>query len=1131
MTSLNFEHLRSKWPQLAELGGMAEQFVHSDPEVSATKMRIFVEQMLAGIYRQLNFAIAPKPKLIDLLEGDEFKSHAPKVVQLKLDAIRIHGNKAAHGDAISGKTAQWMLRELFDVGRWLYLAHVGGKVEDLPAFRLPALPTQNAKPAEARAQDRAALEMLALQEAQLEALLKRIEEVEQAKRAAETDVAALRSQLQARGQAAVGELHFSEADTRHRLIDMLLMSAGWKVGEKGANTPEVGQEVEVGHQPTTTGKGSVDYVLWDDDGMPLAVVEAKRTAIDPNDGKVQARLYADGLEKDKGRRPVIIYTNGYQIWLWDDAQGYPPRKIYGFYSKDSLQQLIFQRTHRKPLNSLSPKREIVDRLYQLNAIKRVAEKFESKRRRALIVQATGTGKTRVSIGLAELLSDANWAKRILFLCDRRELRKQAKDAFTNFTSHTPVIVRAATAHERQHRVYLATYPAMMQICQSFDPGFFDLIVADESHRSIYNIYRDIFDWFDGLQVGLTATPVEMVSRSTCSLFDCDFRLPDFNYTYEEAIDSAPPYLVPFEVYTHTTKFLREGVHGPRMTDDQIAELEDKGIDPQTLDFDSKDIDRAVYVTGTNDEVLKNLMENGIRQGDGQTLGKTIIFARNHDHAILLSRRFDKLYPQYAGKFCAVIDNYEPRAEALIDEFKDPASKLTIAISVDMLDTGIDVPEVVNLVFAKPVKSKVKFWQMIGRGTRLCTDLFGPGRHKSVFRIFDHWGNFEYFATRYKEAELKRSKGLMEQLFEARISLAETALQNGQLDVLKETAALIEADVRRLPDDSIRVKDKWREVRMARDANALNQFAPATVALLKNEIAVLMQWVDIRGDVPALEFDLAVTKLQQQRITGSSEFADGSAEVRNALSALPMHLNQVRDKVEIVNAAKKLEFWSPEKPTHTQLETVRSECRGLMRFLQGSGGGQSPPPKILEVSDTDVDLQRRKTRITEIDLAAYKANVLQALESLFETNPTLVKIRRGEPVTTAELDQLVSLALTQNPSVDLALLKEFYVVAEPLEKIIRSVVGMEPAAVLEKFKDFVHANPKLTGHQLQFLQLLQNHIGRNGTIEIDRLYEEPFTRIHAEGIDGVFKDEALADQLINLLAQFERPPQQADETRH
>ena len=1131
MTSLNFEPLRSKWPQLAELGGLAEQYLHSDPSSAVAKMRIFTEQMLVGLYRQLGFSFAPKPKLIDLLESDEFQAHAPKVVRLKLDAIRIHGNKASHGETITPKTAQWLLRELYDVGRWLYLAHVGGRMEDLAPFQLPKAPNAAGNAPDGRRPDRATLENLAVQEAQLEALLKRVEEVEQAKRIAETDAAELRTQLQARGDAAATELEFSEADTRRRLIDMQLISAGWQVGESGANTKEVGQEIEVGHQPTSTGKGNIDYVLWDDDGKPLAVVEAKRTAIDCNDGKVQARLYADGLEKEKGRRPVILYTNGYQIWLWDDAQGYPPRKVYGFYSKDSLQQLIFQRTHRKPLNSLSPKRDIVDRLYQINAIKRVAEKFESRRRKALIVQATGTGKTRVAIALAELLADANWSKRILFLCDRRELRKQAKDAFTNFTSHTPVIVRTATANERQHRVYLATYPAMMQICQSFDPGFFDLVIADESHRSIYNIYRDIFDWFDGLQVGLTATPVEMVSRSTCSLFDCDFRQPDFNYSYEESIDSSPAYLVPFEVYTHTTKFLRDGVHGSRMTDEQIAQLEDQGIDPQSLDFDSSEIDRAVFVTGTNDEVLKNLMENGIRQADGQTLGKTIMFARNHDHAILLSRRFDKLYPQYAGKFCAVIDNYEPRAEALIDEFKDPNSKLTIAISVDMLDTGIDVPEVVNLVFAKPVKSKVKFWQMIGRGTRLCFDLLGPNRHKTVFRIFDHWGNFEYFEARYKEAEVKRSKGLMELLFEARIALAETAFQNGLLDVFKETTALIEGDVRRLPEKSIRVRDKWREVRHAHDQRALKQFAPGTVALLKQEIACLMQWIDIRGDVPALEFDLVITRLQQQRITGSSEFAEGSALVRNSLAALPMHLNQVRDKVEIINSARKLEYWSPDKPTHAQLEILRNECRGLMRFIQGLGGGQPIRPKVIEVTDTDIDLQRRNTRITEIDLAAYRANVLQALENLFDSDPTLRKIRRGEPVTRVELDALVSLALTQNPRVDLELLKEFYVVAEPLEKIIRSIVGMESATVHQRFKEFVHANPNLTAHQLQFMQLLQNHIGRNGSIEIDRLYDEPFTRIHAEGIDGVFKDEVLANQLIDLLAQFERPPRPADETRH
>ena len=318
--------------------------------------------------------------------------------------------------------------------------------------------------------------------------------------------------------------------------------------------------------------------------------------------------------------------------------------------------------------------------------------------------------------------------------------------------------------------------------------------------------------------------------------------------------------------------------------------------------------------------------------------------------------------------------------------------------------------------------------------------------------------------------------------------------------------------------------------MARDAKALHGFSPQTVALLKNDIANLMQWVDIRGDIAALEFDLAMTGLQQHRITGSSEYADCSASVRDALASLPLHLNQVRDKAEVISAALNREYWEPVKPTHRQLETLRNECRGLMRLIQGPGGGRPFGPRIVDMSDTDVESRRRKTRITEIDLAAYKANVLQALQELFDTDPTLKKIRRGESVTKAELQALISLALTQNPSVDLKLLKEFYVVAEPLEKIIRSIVGMEPGVIQERFKDFVHANPKLTAHQIQFLQLLQNYIGRHGAIKIERLYEEPFTRIHTEGIDGVFKDGVLADQLIELLAQFESAPQLAAELR-
>ncbi|MDI3337941.1 DEAD/DEAH box helicase family protein [Defluviimonas aestuarii] len=1116
MKPSNFDILEPQWPDLAELGRFAESYAHSDPDSSLTKMRIFVERLVKDLYRRLRIGHEPNPRLVELIDGDEFKAVMPRAILLKLDAIRVHGNRAAHGENSKAANALVLLKELYHVACWLAISAKKVSADQLPKYSEPPSPDVAATAASTLKRQ------IAEQELQLSELLKRIEEEKEARQATEAEAANLKEQLEAAGQSAAKELGFNEQETRHWLVDRQLIDAGWTVGDSGTSTDEVAQEQKVLHQTTQTGEGSADYVLWNDDGKPLAVVEVKRTAEDPAKGKMQAKYYADGLQKEYGQRPVIFYTNGFEIWVWDDAQGYPSRKVYGFYSKDSLQQLVFQRTNKTPLTELSPDKAIVDRFYQIQAIKNVTEKFDSKRRKALVVQATGTGKTRVAIALADVLMRANWVKRVLFLCDRRELRKQARDAFTSHTSHSPVIVSAATAAERQHRVYLATYPAMMKIHQTFDPGFFDLIIADESHRSIYNIYRDIFDWFDSLQVGLTATPVEMVSRSTCRLFDCSFQQPDFNYTYEEAIENEPPFLVPFELYTHTTKFLREGIQGSSLTDEQIRQLEDEGVDPNTLDFDASAIDRAVYVTGTNDEVLKNLMENGVRAADGQTLGKTIIFARNHRHATLLQERFDKLYPQYGGKFCAVIDNYEPRAEALIDDFKDPKSELVIAISVDMLDTGIDVPEVVNLVFAKPVKSKVKFWQMIGRGTRLCPKLFGEGKPKTSFRIFDHWGNFEYFGTRYKPAEITEQLSLARQMFEARIRLAEQAQLEAEDEIFKAAMDLLAEDMNALPDDSIRVRDKWQELRRAKVDVANKILSPSVSSSLRNEISPLMQWRNIRGDSPAIEFDLLIAQLQFSALTGAATFVDVADEVRNKIAQLPMHLNQVKEKSQTIKETKAADFWAPDKPSFDQLEKVRKDLRGLMRFIQSDGGSQVKPQTI-DVEDTDAVLNREKTRISEIDLAAYRANVLDALKVHFDSNPTLQKIRRGESVSETELTTLISLVLTQNPSVDLKTLKEFYVVAEPLEKIIRSVVGMEKEAVSDSFRDFVHEHPQLSAKQMQFLKLLQNHIAKHGGISVEQLYEKPFTTLAADGVDGVFSD-ALVDELIELLAKFESAPE-------
>jgi type I restriction enzyme, R subunit len=610
----------------------------------------------------------------------------------------------------------------------------------------------------------------------MDALLRELDAARQAATAAEKKAEELGA-IAASADAAANALGFDEATTRARLIDSLLASVGWDVAPGLSSTEQVGKEIEVRDQPTGSGAGYADYVLWDDNGNPLAVIEAKKTSVDPERGRHQAKLYADSLEKEHGHRPVIFYTNGFDIWIWDDAQGFPPRKLYGFYSKDSLQHLAnYQRAERRPLDTIDINELIVDRLYQIEAIKRVCERFAKKHRKALIVQATGTGKTRVAIALTDLLIRAGWVKRVLFLCDRRELRKQAKNAFNDYLSEPIRIITSRVKSNASERVFLATYPAMQKVFQSFDPGFFDLIIADESHRSIYNVYGDMFHYFDCHQIGLTATPVDFVTKSTFRLFDCEGQLPTANYDLEQAVQDG--YLTPFEVFEHTTQFLREGIKLDTLTKDQIEQLEEQGEDPAQYDFSSEQVDKVIYNKDTNRAILRNLMENGLRDATGQLPGKSIIFARNHQHAILLRQLFDEMYPQYGGKFCQVIDNYDPRAEQLIDDFKGEGTnnELTIAISVDMLDTGIDIPEILNLIFAKPVRSPVKFWQMIGRGTRLRKDLFGPGSDKTIFRIFDHWGNFERFEMGYRPAEPKQGKSIMQLVFEERLMLVETALQ-------------------------------------------------------------------------------------------------------------------------------------------------------------------------------------------------------------------------------------------------------------------------------------------------------------------------------------------------------------------
>ncbi len=1116
MKSKNFEFLRDRWPELASLGGFAEQYVWPDPTSALVKMRTFIESMIHRLYDEHGIPKPSPDSLIELLNADEFKQSVPAVVLNEFHSIRLAGNKAAHGESVTQFNAPELLKEAFHLGCWFFIIN-GGRQGDCPAYHVPDKMDRLEKTKEELKRDKQRIqEALAAKETEMQSLLTELETARVKTRVAEKKVEELQRLLFI-GKTAADALGFDEAATRKRLIDTELTAVGWDIGINGVNTGEVTQEEEIQHQPTKTGIGYADYVLWDDNGQPLAVIEAKKTAVSAELGQQQAKLYADGLERVHDRRPVIFYTNGFDIYIWDDGCGYPPRKIYGFYSKDSLQYLIYKRENRLSLQTVSPKPEIVDRIYQVEAIKRLGEKFSANHRKGLLVQATGTGKTRVAIALTDLLNRTSWVKRVLFLCDRKELRKQAKNAYNDYLSEPMTVVTAGTANDRDKRIYLATYPAMKRIYQTFDVGFFDLMIADESHRSIYNRYRDMFRYFDCLQVGLTATPVDFISRNTFKMFDCEDRTPTAYYPLDQAVEEG--FLVPHEVYTHTTRFLREGIKYKNLTAEQKRQLEEDGEDPADFDYENHQIDRQIFNRDTNRAIIRNLMENGLRDDTGQYPGKTIIFARNHNHAVLLAEVFNELFPQYGGKFCRVIDNYDPRAEQLIDDFKSaPDSDPKIAVSVDMLDTGIDVPEVVNLVFAKPIRSMVKFEQMIGRGTRLCPDLFGPGKNKTHFRIFDHWGNFEFFDKQYKKAEPSVSKSLMQQLFEARLDLARTALNQSQPKAFDLVIALIKADLDRLSEETISVREKWREKRNVSRAEVLQRFDPAIELTLRKQMAPLMQWADIRGEIAAYRFDLLIAELQIALLKKSGRLDDFKSQLLERISRLQMHLNPVRDKAESIKAVKSAEFWTAV--TIENLETVRRELRGIMKYMV-KATYEPPQPKYIDLHDGQERFQPLPTQLKFNDMPGYRQQVQAALLKVFDQNPTLQKIKAGEPVTEADLKALTSLVLTQNPDVDQQILREFFEdTAEPLDQAIRSIIGMDADAVNARFADFIFSHPSLTANQMSFLNLLKNHISRYGAIEIEDLYEPPFTSVHSDGLDGVFMDEKIIDELIEIIASFQ-----------
>ncbi|MGG4393337.1 DEAD/DEAH box helicase family protein [Paenibacillus thiaminolyticus] len=933
----------------------------------------------------------------------------------------------------------------------------------------------------------------------------------------------LRQQLSAKRVEHTEQYNFrvdeiSEYETRKRYIDLDLKLAGWEFKK------DVIEEVEVQGMPNQTSLGYVDFVLYGDNGLPLAVVEAKRTSADPNKGKQQAKLYADCLEAMSGQRPIIFYTNGFETYIWDDMN-YPARRVSGFYDKEELQLLIDRRTMKRPLADIVINDHITNRYYQKEAILAVAQSLNEQQRKTLLVMATGSGKTRVAISIVDVLTRHNWVKNILFLADRKALVTQAKKNFSNLLPNLTLCNLLDNKDNPEGcRMVFSTYPTMMNAIDEakrkdgkklFTVGHFDLIIVDESHRSIYKKYKAIFDYFDGMLMGLTATPKSEIDKNTYDVFDLENNVPTFAYELEQAV--ADGYLVDYRTLETKFKFLEEGIRYDDLSEEEKEQYEATFDDEVGDEISSEALNNWLFNADTIDQVVYQLMENGIKVEGGDKLGKTIIFAKSHKHALSIVQRFDLLYPEYKGKFAAVIDYETKYYQSLIDDFSDPAKMPQIAVSVDMLDTGIDVPEVVNLVFFKKVRSKAKFWQMIGRGTRLCKDLLGLGSDKEEFIIFDYCGNFEFFRANPKGKEGNIAISLTEKLFNSKVELIkelqELSLQDEEhMAYRKHLVDDVMERMQLLNDDNFRVRQHLKFVHKYKHADSWQSLGLMNVNEIKEHIApLIISWTD---DELAKRFDylmytIELAKLQGNQAVKPINSVINTAEALSKLGTVP----QVMERRDLIRKVQTPEFW--EEAGVCELEEVRTALRELIKFLEK----ETQQIYYTDFKDQITEVKENRAIYHTNDLQSYRKKVNQYLME-HRDHLAIYKLRYNKSLTIQDIQALEHILWTELGS------REDYEKEygdTPVAKLVRKIVGLDPQAANEAFSVFL-TNEHLNLQQSKFVKLIVDYVVKNGIMDKRVLQEEPFKTVGS--IIELFKDDM--EQAREIIAIIDRINRNSEE---
>ena len=1092
MTNFLFLTTKPEYALFAPACIEAEKIYTSAPAMCAVGCRKALELAVKWVYAADKTMKMPyKDNLQSLIHEPSFRFAVDYNTWGKLPFIIKLGNLAVHTErSVQPNDALASLRGLFEFVQWIDYCY-GSDYEER-SFDESLIPTERVVVDTKKIKEQESL--LDEKEAQIEALRKQIEQM-----AAQYTAEKEKHQQERSFQPE----DLSEFKTRKIYIDVDLKLMGWKFTGTDADVQE---EYPVEGMAGVVGQmGYCDYVLFGKDGLPLAVIEAKRTSKDPNNGRKQAVLYADCLERKFGRRPMMFTTNGFETYFWDD-QSSPQRKVSGMFSKDDLQKLMNRRAERLDLMSISIDDKITDRYYQKEAIRAVCGQIEQGFRKDLLVMATGTGKTRTALSVSDVLSCGKWVTNILFLADRTALVKQAKDDFKNYLPDMSLCNLCSNKDDRNARIVFSTYPTILNALddtkskdgrQLFTPAHFDLIIIDESHRSIFKKYRAIFEYFDAVMIGLTATPKTDVDRNTYDFFEMEHGVPTYAYDYETAVYQ-DHVLVPYYNYEVKTQFLEEGITYDELSDVDRERYEEDFIEDGVLPevIPSEKLNKFVFNEITVDIVLQDLMERGVKVAGGDRLGKTIIFAQNKRHAEFILERFNKLYPQYNGKFAQRVICDDSYAQTIIDDFKQPEKEPHIAVSVDMMDTGIDVPECVNLVFFKKVRSKAKFWQMIGRGTRLCKGLAcvdqvdGTYTDKRRFLIFDYCGNFEFFREHKEGYEARETKTLSENIFGKQIKIAmalqESTFAGEDYQVWRnEIVETCYKQVMSLNPELISVKLRMQYVEKYKKRDAFLSLSEGDKGELLTQIAPLVQSEET--DEFAKRFDNFMYGLILAHIEQMPAFKYAKKQLCDTASLLERKANipQIKHKLSLLQEIHTDAFWDANDIL--LFERVRRELRDLIRLLDE--GNSTQRQIVTKLTDPIIDSQEGVQLDVAYDFEDYRAKVNRYVNEHGDTL-AIYKLTHNIPLAMGDYQELERVLTSELGS------KEDYQREfgnTPFGLLIRKIAKLDHEAAMQAFSAFIN-DQSLSQNQIAFVYKVIHHIEVNGYMDnVAELTKPPFDK--------------------------------------